>query len=283
MNVQAVKQRQGHIREEVTAAAGVRSERARRPAYLLSNLIRCGSCGGGFSKISRDHYGCSNARNRATCNNRLTIRRDELEESVLSGLRTHLLAPELIAEAAGEYQREVNRLRQARDAGRARKEADVTKVSRQVRAIIEAIKEGIRTPGMKEELVALEARKSDLERDLAQALAAAPALHPGMAELYRRRVESLVAELNRSELRPPVSEARRSLIDEVRLVPENGRLEIEIGGALAGLLALGSNDKRPAVGNGGARVSLVAGTRNQRCLHLLRARVPRVPCAFCCA
>jgi translation elongation factor Ts len=39
-------------------------------------------------------------------------------------------------------------------------EADLAKVTRQVRAIIEAIKEGIRTPGMKEELLELEARKA---------------------------------------------------------------------------------------------------------------------------
>ena len=33
----------------------------------------CGACGGGFSKVSQHHYGCSNARNRGTCGNLLTI------------------------------------------------------------------------------------------------------------------------------------------------------------------------------------------------------------------
>ena len=36
--------------------------------------------------INTTHYGCSNARNRGICDNRLTIRRDVIEESVLSGL-----------------------------------------------------------------------------------------------------------------------------------------------------------------------------------------------------
>jgi hypothetical protein len=42
----AVKLRQGHIRQAVTSEPGdgVRSEKARRPGYLLSHLIRCGSC-----------------------------------------------------------------------------------------------------------------------------------------------------------------------------------------------------------------------------------------------
>jgi site-specific DNA recombinase len=261
---QRVKARQGHIRTEVTenAEGGVRSERARRPNYLLSHLIKCGCCGGGFSKISRDHYGCSNARNRGTCENMLTIRRDVLEESVLSGLRSHLLAPELLEEFTREYVAELNRLNRERDAGRAKAEADLAKVTRQVRAIIEAIKEGIRTPGMKEELLELEGRKAALEKMLSEAPPAAPALHPAMAEVYRDRVERLHAELNRPEVRAQAIEILRSLIEEIRLVPEDGRLEIEVVGDLAGILALGPNDKRPTGGADGAQVTLVAGTRN---------------------
>src|SRR5205823_1353989 len=46
-----VKLRQQQVRHAVMHDdAGVRSERARRPVYLLSNLIKCGRCGGGFSK-----------------------------------------------------------------------------------------------------------------------------------------------------------------------------------------------------------------------------------------
>jgi len=47
--------------------------------YLLSGLLICGSCGGGFSTISQHHNGCSTARNKGTCDNLLTIRRDILE------------------------------------------------------------------------------------------------------------------------------------------------------------------------------------------------------------
>src|SRR5262249_40857121 len=60
-----VKARQRHIRHALTHDnVGIRSERARRPAYLLSSLLKCGECGGGFSKISRHHYGFSNAQPR---------------------------------------------------------------------------------------------------------------------------------------------------------------------------------------------------------------------------
>src|SRR5262249_39701503 len=55
-----VKVRQRESRSQViTKTEGVRCERARRPRYLLSGLLKCGKCGGGFSKISQTHYGCS--------------------------------------------------------------------------------------------------------------------------------------------------------------------------------------------------------------------------------
>ena len=39
-------------------------------------------------------YGCSTARNKGTCNNLKTIRRDELEAKVLDGLKGQLMRPE---------------------------------------------------------------------------------------------------------------------------------------------------------------------------------------------
>ena len=62
-----VKQRQRNSRSRImTKDKGIRSERARRPSYLLSGLLKCGTCGGGFSKISLSQYGCSTARNKGT-------------------------------------------------------------------------------------------------------------------------------------------------------------------------------------------------------------------------
>lgn len=40
--------------------------------------------GGGYTIISKDLLGCATARNKGTCGNRLNIRRDALEASVLT-------------------------------------------------------------------------------------------------------------------------------------------------------------------------------------------------------
>jgi hypothetical protein len=90
----------------------------RRPRYLFSGLMRCGVCGGGFSKISEAHFGCSTARNKGetVCANRLTIRRDALEATVMDGLRSRLMEPALFKVFADEFAAEWNRL-QARRPG----------------------------------------------------------------------------------------------------------------------------------------------------------------------
>ncbi|MBM3557610.1 MAG: recombinase family protein, partial [Alphaproteobacteria bacterium] len=107
----AVKARQARLHQALSLDKDTpRPERARRPAYLLSGLLTCGVCGSGFSKISQHHYGCSAARDRGTCDNHLTIRRDTIEDMVIGGLRDHLMDPDLFKEFAAEFARERNRL-----------------------------------------------------------------------------------------------------------------------------------------------------------------------------
>ncbi len=133
-------------------------------------------------------------------------------------------------------------------------------VYRGIRAIIEAIKDGLRSPGMKEGLYALEARKRGLAAEMKQAPALSPRLHPKLADLYRQRVDRLQEELNRTELRSEAAQALRELIDEVRLIPEDGRLEIELVGDLAAILALSADSKKPVTDSrDGLQVTLVAG------------------------
>jgi site-specific DNA recombinase len=44
----------------------------RRPRHLLSGLMVCGECGGGYSKVAPSRFGCSSARNKgeSVCRNK---------------------------------------------------------------------------------------------------------------------------------------------------------------------------------------------------------------------
>src|SRR5262249_8754846 len=72
----AVKQRQVEV---MLGPQGTKTKPwdRRRPRYLLSGLVKCGACGGGYVQISKTHLGCATARNKGTCQNRLGIGRGE--------------------------------------------------------------------------------------------------------------------------------------------------------------------------------------------------------------
>jgi site-specific DNA recombinase len=138
-----------------------------RPRMLLSYLLKCGSCGGGFSKISATHYGCSTARNKGTCDNRLGVRQEELESMVLSALQSRLMDLELLAEFCAEYTAYRNKLRGEKNATLAAAKAELGKLARQREHLIQAIKDGVPAAEVKDDLARIAARREELEELLA--------------------------------------------------------------------------------------------------------------------
>jgi site-specific DNA recombinase len=100
----SAKERQKGVRRAV--ADGGTFGRARRPQYLLSGLTKCGVCGSGFIMASANRLSCFGARYKGTCDNRLTIRRDEVESRVLKALQDKLLNQELFDEFCEEFTHE---------------------------------------------------------------------------------------------------------------------------------------------------------------------------------
>lgn len=229
--------------------------------------IRCGACGGSVILVGKAYYGCANYKNRGTCTNRLSMRMDVLERTVLAGLKDRLLKPDLVAEFVREFQQAFNR--QQADQGQRRHQLQAgIKVERQIVAIVAAVKDGLYHAAMKDELTRLEERRTTLTQELSAQPAPAPAIHPNLAELYRRKVESLHESLNEESTRTEAAEALRTLIEEIRLVPQDGRLRIDLHGELATILAL-TSETPASQGRDGRSTLLVAGARN----HLYRTRL----------
>jgi site-specific DNA recombinase len=118
-------------------------------------------------------------------------------------------------------------------------------------------------------LKTLEEQKAVLESKLTATPAAEPLLHPALATIYRNKVERLEASLNEPSTGREAFELLRGLIDSVILTPAGGRLEIELRGDLAGILAVSQAGKAKASSKEKAlQIKMVAGTCNQRHLHL---------------
>lgn len=261
-----VKKRQRETRHTIShGKAGIRSERARRPAYLLSGLLHCGVCGGGFSKRNDTHYACSTAHDRGTCTNLLRIRRDVLEASVLSGLKTHLMRPELVREFIAEYNHELDRLTASNDLDGRQRAQELARIDREIRAIIDAIKAGFRTASMQSELLTLEGDREKLLKAIKAKQPKLVRLHPSLDQIYRKKIARLEENLNEESVRIEAAEGLRGLIREIRLIPEEGELQIELVGDITSILAFSNESPRQA-SSAGALITLVAGER----YHLYR-------------
>ena len=238
--------------------------------------MRCGVCGGGYHKISATLFGCAAARNKGTCDNRLNIRVEALDEIVLSGLKGRLMNPEVYQEFLAAYIAERNSILVQRNAQYTAAEAELAKLKSRQKVLVQALADGVPARTVKDEMIALEAREDELNALLANRPAAEPALHPNLAHIYREKVAALHEALADPATKDEAFGIIRTLIDEVSLVPDNGELRVEIRGALAGILSLSAtNAKTARVGPDGSasvllsQIKLVAGARN----HLYRTRL----------
>ena len=102
----------------------------RRAMHLLTGLLVCSECGGGYASVGRDYLACANARKLATCNHRTGLRRAQVEELILDLVRDRLLAPDAVAAFVAGYTEELNRDRAGATARRTERELRLSKLER---------------------------------------------------------------------------------------------------------------------------------------------------------
>ena len=263
---QAVKDRQASIRRTMARDAdGNALNRAHRRKFLLSGLMHCGICGGGFTIVAQDRYGCANRRSAGTCSNARTIDRHDLERRVLTGLQTRLMAPELVTVFVDEFMRALKE--EQEQSCRQRDDAEQKRhiVQKKIDGLMKAIEDGLYSPSMKERLLALEAERDALDKQAAGAEPHPVSIHPNVGQIYQRKVRDLVGALNDRSIRAQAAEKLRGLIERLVLIPreDDEGLAIEIHGDLATLLAFSeettANAKTRRMGGSLACISVVAG------------------------
>ena len=130
---------------------------------------------------NRLYIGCVNARNKGTCTNKRTMRRDDLETAVLEGLQHRLMDPDLMAVFCEEYTRHMNALTREHNAAREGARAELGRVNRDLDRLVQALLDGAPARTVKDRMAQLEARPEQLKAELAVA--------PGA----ERRLSSVVA------------------------------------------------------------------------------------------
>ena len=129
----AVKRRQAEVSRPLTDPHTTTPlNDLHRPRFLLSGLLTCGICGGGYTITAKDRYGCARRSRHGTCANSRGIKRQELERRVLDALRSTLVTPDLVAEFIAEYQAEWNRLQAERHATASQRDRKLANVKRRL-------------------------------------------------------------------------------------------------------------------------------------------------------
>jgi site-specific DNA recombinase len=217
----AVNQRLRVI-EHSPAARKIRASRfweRRRPQHPLTGPVRCGRCSGSHTAVGATYLACAAARNQGSCTNRKGMRRNVLELFVLETLKHHLMHPDLVKEFIAAFTAEVNRERQTQQIGIQQRRRELVDVTRRLNGLIEAIADGLRSPGLQQKLEELETRKELLAVDLSSAPAPKPRLHPNLAEIYRRKVTELEVALQDPSSREEALDILRGLIQYVEIQP----------------------------------------------------------------
>ena len=169
--------------------------------------------------------------------------------------------PDLFKAFATEFIAEANRIRMEETADVDAARRDLGRVTQQIDKLVMAIADGADALPLNTKIKELEARQSQLQDQLDNATDPEPLIHPNLAEVYRAKVEDLSSLLIDPQHKVEAFDIIRELIDEVRLVPENGELRIDLRGELAGILSLCDSKKKPASSYEGRaeQIKMVAG------------------------
>ena len=261
----AVKRRQHELSFEIRRDDGGNAlNRAHRRKFLLSGLLRCGRCGGGFAILAQDRYGCATRRSKGTCDNNATISRQEIEARVLDGLKDRLMAPELVREFIRAFQEEANRAAREQDQRLKADRIQLQLVDRKITGIVTAVEEGRYSRVLGDRLSELESQQEQLRLRLSETPTSVR-LHPRLADIYANKVRELERSLNDPAIRGEAAEVLRSLVDRIELNPrkEGEGVDATLHGDLAEILSFCAQpdrkDQPPKAKASGGPLSVVAG------------------------
>jgi site-specific DNA recombinase len=256
---QAVKRRQ----ESQSAVIGERVRRGlsrasarstgRTTKYLLSGLLRCGTCGSSLVVSGGPYYACSTRVNggASACTNTVRIARTSVEDLLLNDLRTSLRDPVVVREAC----RRARRLLRTKPSAPTVTPAQVLKVEKEVESLTEAIASGLlkfspalaqRLQGAEEELAGLRAAQARHvpEANVQKLGTGLEACFVRLADDFERALIDRHGERGRQELRGLLGQFKVEADDqEIRFYNEQGRIEAAL------LRAVGSDARN--CGSGG--------------------------------
>ena len=135
----------------------------RRRKHLLLGTIKCASCGSYFTIPGKDYYRCAGARERGTCPNTLSLRRDTIESAVLSVLEDNFLEPDLAEMFVTEFSKELARRAEGAESQGVQTAQRLVEVNQQIVMLSRNMLVSEASPSLHKMLTELEQGKARLE------------------------------------------------------------------------------------------------------------------------
>ncbi|WP_443027586.1 recombinase family protein [Sphingomonas sp. LR55] len=246
-----------------TASSTVGSKRAK---HLLSGLIRCGCCGANYTISGKDYYRCAGQKERGTCGNRVSVRKEPLEAATLAVLQEHLLTENHVRLFIEEFEHEMQRLGR-QDAGMEHAaQHRLKQVTTELDNLYQNLLAGIASPVLRAMIAEREAEKERLEAQRVATTTGKPIVvslpHPVLVDRFRSKVAALRQSLDDEAIRTEAAAVMSTLIESVTICPdEPGGPEAEVVAKVSDLLAWATNDNAaPRGGVMSSSVVVVAGT-----------------------
>ena len=218
------------------------THKKRRPKRLLSGLVHCGTCGGKYTVIGEERFGCSRHRETGACTNNRTISVPKLEDKILSGLKERLLSQEMVTDFVEQVRVELKTKAKDQHSRTRSLENEKAAITGKIKKLVTVIEDGLFTPELKERMKALDKRRTEIEGELSSVpVSPVVELIPNIHEVYRQKVENLRDTLNADDVtRSEAIPLLHSLVDQIIIHkrPGRGQVAIELSGSLAKLISL---------------------------------------------
>lgn len=155
------------VQARLTAQARRPKTLIRKPKRLLSGLMKCSLCGSAMT-LKGGKHNCSARFDRGTCSNGKIIAAKTVEERVLAGIKTRLLAPEAITETVRAFHAAAEAERRALQVERAPLERELAEIERKLkRAQTMCLDGAIETGELKTISTPLKIRRSEIQARMA--------------------------------------------------------------------------------------------------------------------
>jgi site-specific DNA recombinase len=221
----------------------------RPPKHLLDGLIKCGTCGGDLRLMRADRISCRAGPRRRPCAQPLTVPLPLLQQVVLETIQARTRSVP-IAEVLHRFGTEAKLQSERAKRARTALQREHASIGRQLANLIAAIAAGVQAPELRQQVDELSRRKATVEAKLSEVRGNLEDVEAAVAQGYRRKLLAIGKAFKCASTTEEIVQALRAGIDKIVVQRAGDRIDLELFGQIAEILAAGPDQEEVTDGPG---------------------------------